>query len=283
MPLLLRPDPPPGIISLDLPGARVWTRPGWDRWASDLMGERSTLHEALRARPESSSMGGRCEACAADGPDGPCVVRHFRRGGWMRLLGDRYLWSFEPRPFREAVVSERLRSRGLRTPEVVAAVVYPAGPIYRGDLVTRRITGSWTLSAWMDPRSPAPSQLPLGEFLFSAGRLVASLAANGVRHPDLHAGNILIELVEGRPVAWILDLDRCAIVPRTLSASGAAGPGARGLLRAGLLARLSRSLRKEEHRGGRRLRREDWEALRAGASAPGPLGGSVTNPATSLP
>mgnify|MGYP003693693233 CR=1 FL=1 len=53
------------------------------------------------------------------------------------------VFTWPPRPFRELVLTEELRRRGLRTVEVCAACVSrPAGPFYRGWLITKQLQGA---------------------------------------------------------------------------------------------------------------------------------------------
>jgi len=70
----------------------------------------------------------------------------------------------------------------------------------------------------------------------------------GVRHPDLSAGNVLLD--DGGE-AWVVDLDRA----RTDAPSGS-WPGST------MLARLERSVRKLT--SGSPIPRDAWTALRAG-------------------
>jgi hypothetical protein len=93
----------------------------------DAIGEAGTLY-AWAARSGSRSFVGRGAVFAVATPAREWVVRHYRRGGAVaRVLGDRYVRISEPRALRELRASVLARSRGVATPEVVAAVVYPAG------------------------------------------------------------------------------------------------------------------------------------------------------------
>jgi 3-deoxy-D-manno-octulosonic acid kinase len=186
-------------------------------------------------RAERSRHGGRGVVHSARLADRPVAVRHARRGGWMRPLGDRYL-DRPPRPFRELSVSVRLRARGVATPEVLAAIVVPARPGYRADLAT----------AWIEPGHDlrdllAPNFYPAGSRragMEAAGGLVGRAHRAGLDHPDLNVGNLFLEPADPGWRAWLLDLDRATI-----------GPPSPDSTRRNL-ARLVRSLEKERRRGG---------------------------------
>ena len=72
-------------------------------------------------------------------PDGDmALIRAYRHGGFFRNVATTWFFTWPPRPFRELAVTEELRRRGLRTVEVCAACVSrPAGPFYRGWLITK--------------------------------------------------------------------------------------------------------------------------------------------------
>lgn len=213
------------------------------------------------------------------------AIRHYHRGGAVAsLLDDRYLRMGTPRPFLEAAASEEVSRRGLATPAVVAGAVYPSGLVYRADLVTAFVPATRDLAALLfrrggtadgppayddagrggdgvrtrDGTRPAAEDLRL-HALRLAGRLIARMAARGVRHPDLNAKNVLVvEAVPSTPSrgpeSLLLDLDRCAFSD---------GPDAPGPL----LDRLERSLRKLERVYGPALSETEWTALQDAAAA----------------
>jgi 3-deoxy-D-manno-octulosonic acid kinase len=165
--------------------------------------------------------------------DRRAAVRHARRGGWMRLLGDRYL-DRPPRPFLELAVSARLRALGVSTPEVLAALVIPARPGYRADLATEWIEPGHDLRALL-----APNMYPLAARragLEAAGREVGRAHRAGLDHPDLNVGNLFLQAADSGWRAWLLDLDRATIGRSPDAASRN-------------VARLVRSLEKERRAG----------------------------------
>jgi hypothetical protein len=151
------------------------------------------------------------------------LVRRFAHGGLLRwLTGARFLDA--ERPFREIVLSERLRAAGLPTPLIAAARARRRGGAgWSLEVVTRRVEGSLDLG-----RVLAGEAGPLGpagatRILAGAGRLVREMHEAGFFHADLTPRNLLVERAAaagepgeigeigeiGRaPRYWILDLDR---------------------------------------------------------------------------
>jgi 3-deoxy-D-manno-octulosonic acid kinase len=168
----------------------------------------------------------------------PAAVRHYRRGGWMApLLGDRY-FDRPPRPFAELATSEALRRRGVRTPQVLAAIVSPAGAGYRADIATEWLAPGLDLEELLRPNLyPAAVRATAIE---AAGRAIGGAHAGGLDHPDLRPRNVFLEPRDAETwKAALLDLDRARIAlpadastkKKTSPASGArsrrsAGPAA---------------------------------------------------------
>jgi hypothetical protein len=86
--------------------------------------------------------------------------------------------------------------------------------------------------------------------LRSAGRLIRQMADAGLRHKDIHAGNILLEWRGAAPTPHLLDLDRCEVASTGSSLSPQP-----------MLRRLQRSLRRWEKRTGLRLSEAEWTTL----------------------
>ncbi|HEX5960358.1 MAG TPA: 3-deoxy-D-manno-octulosonic acid kinase [Rhodanobacteraceae bacterium] len=144
---------------------------------------------------------GRGGVAFLDTPDGPCVLRHYRRGGWMQpLLGDRYVWNGRTRSrgFAEFRLLAELRMRGLPVPAPIAARYQRRGPYYTADLITREIEGAKTLTQVIE------AQRFDGALAGQVGALVARFHAGGVDHADLNAHNILLAKGE----LWLIDFDR---------------------------------------------------------------------------
>ena len=219
-----------------------------------------TLSDFASGHPEREPLGGRGQAwripapAPAPGASPFWAVRHYVRGGSVAgpLLGDRYARAGVPRPFAELRASERARARGVRTPRVLAAASYPAGPLFRrGDLVTDWVEGATDLARSLF-RGAAPDERYA--LLRASGALVRTLALAGVEHVDLNAANIALRATPDGWEAWVLDLDRTRIHAQPLVSAGVR-----------MLARLERSLARLGASSGTPLEAAEWDALLAGA------------------
>jgi 3-deoxy-D-manno-octulosonic acid kinase len=194
-----------GVVSITRPAAR--------EFVERALNEHGTLY-AFAAAHARRKLQGRTIAYVIDGPAGPWVVRHYRRGGTVAaMLGDRFIRIGARRPFSELWTSALARSRGIDTPAVMAVAIYSQGPFYRGDIATELIPGAADLAS----TSTGPerrSEPERRDAWFEAARLLRSLAGAGLFHADLNLRNILIAWRAGRPHAHVLDLDRCRIVRR---------------------------------------------------------------------
>lgn len=131
------------------------------------------------------------------------LLRHYRRGGALsRLMRDRYLWLSRAytRPAREWRLLGEMRARGLPVPEPAAWRVVRGGSLfYRADLVTVLIRRCETLHRLLLER-----ELP-EEGWRRLGATLRRFHDCQVWHPDLTAGNILVD-GEGR--FHLVDFDR---------------------------------------------------------------------------
>ncbi len=132
------------------------------------------------------------------------VVRRYQRAGIARIfLQDRYLG--KSRPFGEVVVSEHLRSRGVPTVEILAAVhIDGAWPTHTGFMVSREIIDAVPLrravsQAGEDGRGVLLKRVP---------DVFRCLHGAGVAHHDLTVDNVL---VDGNGGVLVVDLDGCRI------------------------------------------------------------------------
>jgi tRNA A-37 threonylcarbamoyl transferase component Bud32 len=205
---------PPPVLDALPPGFRAVTGP--DEvfvWHEELAaGLVEAGYDAGEDPPyETSELSGRRPLREVRVGDDVFLVRRFHHGGLLRwLTGERFL-DIE-RPFRELVVSARLRERGVRTPPVVAARArraFPAG--YTLEIVTRRIPETTDLGfvvgrAWRGDLS----QSLRAKLLRATGTFVAELHDKGLLHDDLTPNNLLVncDALEGGPVElWVVDLD----------------------------------------------------------------------------
>jgi hypothetical protein len=153
-------------------------------------------------------MRGRGLAYAVPLPDGATrvVVRRSRHGGWLApLTGEVFL--APTRAPHELEVSLRLAREGIPTPELIAYSTYEVAPLLRRvDVVTREVPAALDLAATLE-RDRDPSAVR--DAVRVVARLLARMAAAGVRHPDLNVRNVLIARDgNGQREAWLLDVDR---------------------------------------------------------------------------
>ena len=131
------------------------------------------------------------------------LLRHYRRGGAIsRLVRDRYLWlsRVRTRPGREWCMLRDMREWGLPVPVPAAWRVVRCGSLfYRADLITVLIRGCETLHRLLLERD-----LP-EEGWRCLGATLRRFHDCQVWHPDLTAGNIL---VDGEGCFHLVDFDR---------------------------------------------------------------------------
>lgn len=197
-----------------------------------------------RATPVSGS--GRGGAWFIDDTsNGPCLLRHYLRGGLVAPLNrDRHLWRGvdRVRSFVEFRLMRELLRRGLPVPQPIAASYVRNGATYRAAILMQRLVGVRSLADWS---VDDPGSVPWAE----TGRLIARFHREGLEHADLNAHNILYD-ASGQ--GWLIDLDRSRMhIPAT-------GWRMRNL------ARLERSLLKVRGSRPEAEVREDFARLRHG-------------------
>ena len=187
--------------------ALAWFRPKTEKpiltlWQKTAPGRR--LGEATRRHPQAQHHAGRAAVHSAPFPGADrLVVRPCVHGGfWGRLTRD--LYPSPARVLREIRASEHLEKIKIPTPRIEAVILYPAGPFYRFEVVTRQIPESQDLVQALAGR-PSPA---VRTRLFSAVRkLLSQLHRHGIRHPDLNARNILLAPSRSGWTAYLLDVD----------------------------------------------------------------------------
>jgi len=253
----------PGFQAVDHPGIRVLAREEAVPWVRYVLEGGQSLHVAAGSHRDAFVLDGRepvyvipakLSGEQAVTAGGRWAVRRFARGGRIlpRLLGDRYLRVGSYRPMHEAQVSEGARARGIPTPRVIAAAVLLGRLFYQGELVTELVPQATDLveSIFDTRRKGAAGAAERLDALKASGTLVRTMAQAGLRHRDLHAGNVLLQWEGIAPRALILDLDLATLLP-----DGTHAP------RLPMLSRLRRSLRKWEGRTGLRLSEREWTTL----------------------
>lgn len=139
------------------------------------------------------------------------LLRRYRHGGALRGLTGDFFFTWPPRPFRELIVTEELRRRGIPTVEVYGACVEPVwGPFYRGWLATRALEGAQDL--WAALQSGFVRELGEEAALRAVAKSLRALHRQGVYHADLNLKNILLRRENGGVTGYIIDFDKAKLV-----------------------------------------------------------------------
>ena len=184
--------------------------------------------------------------CLENGDD--VVLRPYFHGGSLNWLTGEVFFTWPPRPFRELLVTTKIRERGIPTLDVLAAGVERSwGPFYRGWLLTRELLGARDL--WSAVQHDLyQREDPL--LLKVVAQAIRRMHRNGVSHLDLHMRNILVRGEESKLQIYLIDFDKARIYPGEVPLAAARAN----------LNRLSRSVRKLDPRG-RYVSEQAWERL----------------------
>lgn len=249
-------------------GARVIVRERAAPTVLAVLQSHGSLFRWAGTKPGAQRLDGRGAAYRVRLKDADWLVRHYRRGGAVAVhLGDRYVRVGTPRPFRELAASGAARARGVPTPAVVAAVVYPAGVVYRGDVAVEFVPRSRTLA---DALFGGVQGQAMDDAAAKAGRAAddavkAARAAGaairqghdrGLVHPDLNIRNILLAETGAGLRGYILDLDGACVVDTVKERA-----------RQRMIRRFWRSVRKWEAAVGQPLSEPVRRAFQAGYAA----------------
>ncbi len=222
---------PPGYTRFSLRDATVVARDEAVDGVKAALRDVRTLHCWAATVPGARAFQGRATAWGTRLPNTgiEIVVRHARHGGLLAAItGDRFV--FPGRAPWELDVSERLRAGGVLTPEIIAYVVYPAGPGFcRVDVATRRLPDGGDFPAMWATADDAER----ARMLAATAALVQALGAAGAHHADLNVKNVYLTREGADWRAYALDVDRVQFLP-------AGDDRARRLT----LARLVRSMQK---------------------------------------
>lgn len=138
------------------------------------------------------------------------LVRPYRHGGLLRGLTGQWFFTWPPRPFRELVITEELRRRGLPTVEVYGACISRGiGPFYRGWFVTRELPGA--LDLWSALEQRLVERFGQDEVLRAVAASVRSMHREGVYHSDLNLKNILLREETAGMASYIIDFDKAKL------------------------------------------------------------------------
>ncbi len=197
-------DPPSGYRLLREGKREIMVRDGYE----DHLRHQGLLDPAglWEQTPSPAHLMGRGEVLIIKGKE-DIAVRKYRHGGLLRrLTGDLFL--FGSRPFKEAEITEMVKSAGIPTLEVLAAIVERRwGDWYRGYLITRYLPGAVDLIRYLDGQPDGKMRRAVIE---KAGGVVRKMHQGGIYHADLHLKNFLVEEKKG-PKVYLIDFDRSKV------------------------------------------------------------------------
>ena len=135
------------------------------------------------------------------------VVRRYSHGGLLRGI-TRDLYLFGSRSFREAALTEDIRTSGIPTVHLVGAIHHRVFPFfYKAYLLSLETPSARDLAQYLQEAGPHPSgeTLPVKrEVIRSAGKLLRQFHRAGFFHADLQLKNFL---VSGDNL-FLIDFDR---------------------------------------------------------------------------
>lgn len=118
---------------------------------------------------------------------------------------------------KEGKINLELARRGVNVPKVIAyGQVTSGGLLQRDILLTQKVADALPLYDFIINSEKSQGFLPKLAFIEDFSRFIRLLHHGGIRHSDLHVGNILVQEKENR-LFYLLDLDRVAIHDRSLN------------------------------------------------------------------
>lgn len=182
-------------------GVKFWLADSWSNDALDKVF--AVMRSESRSLSQSSgkTLSGRGIVRFVDLPNiGPVAVKQYRRGGLLRfLVKERYLAGDPPRPAVEWSTLHEAESLGVKVPTPLGFAT-EGGLLYRAWLFTREIPKHESLSEIAV--SDVNRLPPLIESLVGQ---VSKLIASGIKHVDLHPGNVV---VSDSDEVYLLDFDK---------------------------------------------------------------------------
>ncbi|HEY7317822.1 MAG TPA: lipopolysaccharide kinase InaA family protein [Candidatus Binatia bacterium] len=172
--------------------------------------ERCTKRRAEDA-DQATAFAGRARLRAIQLQNGErALIRPYRHGGLFRHLLGGVFFTWPPRPFRELVVTEEVRHRGIPTVEVLAACVKSiGGPFYHGWLVSRQLDGSEDL--WTAISDGLVRETGAEKILDAVAVTLRALHREGIYHRDLNLKNILVRRESDSVRGYVIDFDRALL------------------------------------------------------------------------
>ncbi len=149
--------------------------------------------------------GGRTEAFRFEWEGHDLLLKHYRRGGYVRhFTKDSYLWTglHRTRAYKEFALLQTLHELDLPSPKPYACRVERDQWRYRASLITHWLPNTTSMTERVQDH-PLPDRIwP------TIGQIVRQFHDNDVCHEDLNSSNILID---GSDNVFIIDFDKALI------------------------------------------------------------------------
>lgn len=149
--------------------------------------------------------GGRTEAYRFRWQEQELLLKHYRRGGFVRYVTEeRYLWTGlnNSRAFREFALLTKLHNLGLPSPVPYACRVERAGWSYTTSLITHWLPNTTSLTERVESEPIPCRHWP------EIGKVIRHFHDHSVCHEDLNASNILID---DNDRVFVIDFDKAQI------------------------------------------------------------------------
>ena len=181
--------------------SNVWSKEALEKVCAIIRNPQSSRDGETDPLAANGSLSGRGVIKFTDLPGiGSVAVKQYRRGGLLRLLvKERYLRSNPPRPAVEWQILRQAEKLGVNVPAALGYAIEGA-LFYKAWLFTREIPKHRSLS---EIACSDLSRLP--PLVDSLVEQVGILIASGIRHIDLHPGNVVVS--EDNKV-YLLDFDK---------------------------------------------------------------------------
>lgn len=180
-----------------------------ERLLAQGIAEPEKLIQSCRIQEHGRTGRGSMPSIPVEGTPGETMIlRSYLRGGVLRLF-NRDMYIGYGRPFKELCLTVAAASKGVPTPDILAAVaVKAAGPFYRGYLMSKELSSCRDLPSYL-------SELALGKTFFSDKRKLLKKTAEaiclmhdkGFFHGDLNMKNILADTASPHNL-YIIDWDK---------------------------------------------------------------------------
>jgi tRNA A-37 threonylcarbamoyl transferase component Bud32 len=135
-------------------------------------------------------------------PEGCIFIKHYPVGDWRSRVRQ---WFRPGKALAERATAEALAARQIPTVEPVAIGVGPLGDSY---LVTRELTNTLPLDVYLLATAAGQEATVQAARRHAVTRGLAGFLARlhdaGLRHTDLHAGNLLVRPVRSDGLEWML-------------------------------------------------------------------------------